>query len=126
MSSRGYAILLNTYTRSKFEMGSFSNVAYNMSVEDKVLDYVIWMGNDYKALLKSYINQTGKIPMIPKWALGLWMSKCSYQTQDEIYEVVKISKERDIKIDVIHIDGWQKEGDAGAWVWDYERFPFVW
>lgn len=43
MSSRGYAILLNTYTRSKFEMGSFSNVAYNMSVEDKVLDYVIWM-----------------------------------------------------------------------------------
>lgn len=81
------------------------------------------MGNDYKALLKSYINQTGKIPMIPKWALGLWMSKCSYQTQDEIYEVVKISKERDIKIDVIHIDGWQKEGDAGAWVWDYERFP---
>ena len=50
MSSRGYAILLNTYTRSKFEMGSFSNVAYNMSVEDKVLDYVIWMGNDYKAL----------------------------------------------------------------------------
>lgn len=123
MSSRGYAILLNTYTRSKFEMGSFSNVAYNMSVEDKVLDYVIWMGNDYKALLKSYINQTGKIPMIPKWALGLWMSKCSYQTQDEIYEVVKISKERDIKIDVIHIDGWQKEGDAGAWVWDYERFP---
>lgn len=94
-----------------------------MSVEDKVLDYVIWMGNDYKALLKSYINQTGKIPMIPKWALGLWMSKCSYQTQDEIYEVVKISKERDIKIDVIHIDGWQKEGDAGAWVWDYERFP---
>lgn len=84
---------------------------------------VIWMGNDYKALLKSYINQTGKIPMIPKWALGLWMSKCSYQTQDEIYEVVKISKERDIKIDVIHIDGWQKEGDAGAWVWDYERFP---
>ena len=40
------------------------------------------------------------------------MSKCSYQTQDEIYEVVKISKERDIKIDVIHIDGWQKEGDA--------------
>ena len=37
MSSRGYAILLNTYTRSKFEMGSFSNVAYNMSVEDKSL-----------------------------------------------------------------------------------------
>ena len=75
MSSRGYAILLNTFTRSKFEMGSFSNVAYNMSAEDRVLDYIIWMEKDYKALLKAYIDQTGEIPMIPKWAFGLWMSK---------------------------------------------------
>lgn len=123
MSSRGYAILLNTFTRSKFEMGSFSNVAYNMSAEDRVLDYIIWMEKDYKALLKAYIDQTGEIPMIPKWAFGLWMSKCSYQSREEIYQVVKTAEERQVKIDVIHIDGWQKEPDAGAWVWDYERFP---
>lgn len=123
MSSRGYAILLNTYTRSKFEMGSYSNVAYNMTVEDKVLDYVVWMDHDYRSLLRTYIDDTGNVPMIPKWSLGLWMSKCSYQSQEEIYQVVKTAKERDIKIDVIHIDGWQKPQDCGAWVWDYERFP---
>lgn len=39
------------------------------------------------------------------------------------YTCKHINITRDIKIDVIHIDGWQKQGDAGAWVWDYERFP---
>lgn len=123
MSSRGYAILLNTYTRSEFQMGSTSNVAYRMETEDQMLDYMIWMEKDYKSLLKLYIGQTGGIPMIPKWALGLWMSKCSYMSQKEVYDVVDMARERNVKIDVIHIDGWQKEADSGAWVWDYERFP---
>lgn len=123
MSSRGYAILLNTYTRSCFAMGSFSGVAYNMQADDRVLDYYIWMEKDYKALLGAYIGQTGEIPMIPKWAFGLWMSKCSYMSQEEVHSVVEKAKERGTKIDVIHIDGWQVEKDAGAWVWDYERFP---
>ncbi len=123
MSSRGYAILLNTFTRSCFEMGSYSNVSWNMRVDDKVLDYFIWMEQDYKALLGAYIGQTGQVPMIPKWAFGLWMSKCSYMSQEEVCSVVEKAKERNIKIDVIHIDGWQVEKDAGAWVWDEERFP---
>ena len=123
MSSRGYAVLLNTYTRSKFEMGSFSNVAYNMSVDDKVLDYMVWMGEDYKSLLQSYLAQMGEVPMIPKWAFGLWMSKCSYMNQEEIYDVVEKAKEHQIKMDVIHIDGWQEPENSGAWVWDRKRFP---
>lgn len=64
MSSRGYAILLNTYTRSKFEMGSFSNVAYNMSVEDKVLDYVIWIFENF-----GYDKYPGTCHIIPNAAV---------------------------------------------------------
>lgn len=123
VSSRGYAILLNSYTRSQFDMGTISGVAYNFKVEDKYLDYTIIFGDDYKENLKSYIDITENIPLIPKWAFGLWMSKCSYQNQNEIFEVVKKAEERNIKIDVIHIDGWQQEGDAGSWEWDRERFP---
>lgn len=123
MSSRGYAVLLNSYTRSRFDMGTVSGVAYNMEVEDRYLDYVILFGAEPKALLRDYTAMTGGVPMIPKWAFGLWMSKCSYQTQEEVYEVVRMAEERGIKIDVIHIDGWQRRQDAGAWEWDTERFP---
>ncbi len=123
LSSRGYAVLLNSFTRSRFDMGTVSGVAYNMEVEDRYLDYTILFGKDPKALLQDYTAMTGAVPMIPKWAFGLWMSKCSYQTQEEIYEVVRRAKEHKIKIDVIHIDGWQRKPDAGAWEWDLERFP---
>lgn len=123
ISSRGYAVLLNSYTRSRFDMGTVSGVAYNMEVEDKYLDYIILFDGNPKALLKDYVSMTGEIPMIPKWAFGLWMSKCSYRSQEEIYEVVRTAEERKIKIDVIHIDGWQRKADAGAWEWDLEHFP---
>lgn len=123
ISSRGYALLLNSYTRSRFDMGTVSGVAYNMEVEDQYLDYTILFGRDSKSLLKDYVSMTGEIPMIPKWAFGLWMSKCSYRSQDEVYEVVRKAEEQNIKIDVIHIDGWQNRIDAGAWEWNLESFP---
>ena len=123
ISSRGYAVLLNSYTRSRFDMGTVSGVAYNMEVDDKYLDYTILFGQDTKSLLKKYVALTGAVPMIPKWAFGLWMSKCSYQSQEEIYEIVRKAEEENIRIDVIHIDGWQRKPDAGAWEWDLERFP---
>lgn len=123
ISSRGYALLLNSYTRSRFDMGTVSGVSYNMEVEDRYLDYTVLFGGEPKALLQNYTAMTGMVPMIPKWAFGLWMSKCSYRSQEEIYEVVRKAEEERIKIDVIHIDGWQKKIDAGAWEWDLERFP---
>lgn len=125
ISSRGYAVLLNTYTRSVFDMGADSQVSYSMSCEDGVLDYVIFAGTeaDYKGLLAGYVEMTGKIPMIPKWAFGFWMSKCSYRSRQEIEEVVLRAEKEGIPIDVIHIDGWQKREDSGLWEWDEERFP---
>lgn len=123
MSSRGYAVLLNSFTKSTFDMGNTSNVSYGMEVEDAYLDYVMLFNKDYKSILKDYIGLTGEIPMIPKWAFGLWMSKCVYKTQDEVYSVVKAAKENNVRIDVINLDAWQSREDNGAWVWDTERFP---
>ena len=125
ISSRGYAVLLNTYTRSVFDMGAGSQVSYSMSAEDGFLDYVFLTGSpvDYKGLLAKYVEMTGKIPMVPKWAFGFWMSKCSYRSRQEIEEVVLRAEKEDIPIDVIHIDGWQKKEMSGLWEWDEERFP---
>ncbi|MCM1136006.1 MAG: hypothetical protein NC400_10575 [Clostridium sp.] len=125
ISSRGYGVLLNTYTRSAFDMGAASQVSYSMSAEDGALDYVFLAGSsaDYKGILTRYVKMTGKIPIIPKWAFGFWMSKCSYRNRQEIEEVVLRAEKEDIPIDVIHIDGWQKREQAGLWEWDEEHFP---
>lgn len=125
ISSRGYAVLLNTYTRSEFDMGNTSQVSYRMSEEDGYLDYIFLAdpSRDYKKLLDQYISLMGRIPVIPKWAFGFWMSKCSYQTRQEIETVVLRAEKEEIPIDVIHIDNWQKPDGIGTWEWDRERFP---
>ena len=123
MSSRGYSVLVNSYTRMTFDMGCGSNVTYGMEVDDSSLDYILFANRDYKDLLADYVNMTGSIPMIPKWAFGLWMSKCVYKDQEEVVQVVKRAKEEEIAIDVINLDAWQASEDSGAWVWDRKRFP---
>lgn len=123
MSSRGYSVLVNNFTRIKFDMGAGSNVSYCMEVEDSYLDYIIICNKDYKGLLANYIELTDNIPMIPKWAFGLWMSKCVYRNQEEVYQVVNTAKEKKVMIDVINLDAWQSKDSNGAWVWDRERFP---
>lgn len=123
MSSRGYSILLNTYTDNVFDMGAGSGVSYGMEVSDQMLDYVMFCNRDYKGLIRDYTELTGRSPMIPKWAFGLWMSKCSYRTQEEVETVASTLREKGIPADVIHIDGWQNMSNSGLWQWDLERFP---
>lgn len=125
ISSRGYAVLLNTFTRSTFDMGNTSQVSYQMAAEDGYLDYIFLAETrgDYKSLLQQYIGMTGAIPMIPKWAFGFWMSKCTYNNRKEIEDVVLRAEKEGFPMDVIHIDFWQKTESQGTWEWDTERFP---
>ena len=124
-SSRGYSILLNTFTRSTFDMGASSWISYQIGSDDPVLDYIFLAeeSRDYKRLLQQYLQITGQIPMIPQWAFGFWMSKCSYGSRKEIEDVIDEADRLGIGIDVIHIDNWQKPDMAGVWEWDTERFP---
>lgn len=123
MSSRGYSMLVNSFTRMTFDMGSHSNVTYGVEVEDTYLDYVLLADREPKALLADYVGMTGRIPMIPKWAFGLWMSKCAYMNQEEVMGVVKTAREKNVAIDVINLDAWQSRESSGAWEWDTTRFP---
>lgn len=124
-SSRGYSILLNTFTRSSFDMGASSWISYQIDSDDPVLDYIFLAeeSRDYKRLLQQYLQITGQIPMIPQWAFGFWMSKCSYRSRKEIEDVIDEADRLGIGIDVIHIDNWQKPDMTGVWEWDTERFP---
>ena len=88
MSSMGYSVLLNTYTRSHFNMGASSNVSYTMETEDPYLDYYVFLNRDYKGLLKDYTSFSGRSEMIPRWAFGFWMSRMSYRTRAEVEEIV--------------------------------------
>ena len=84
MSSYGYSVLLNTFTRTLFDMGAASEVSYTMESQDPYLDYYVFCNRDYKGLIRDYTALSGRSDMVPKWSFGFWMSKMSYRTRDEV------------------------------------------
>ena len=127
MSSEGYAVLLNTFTRTHFNMGATSGVSYTMETEDPYLDYYMFCNRDYKGLLTDYTGLSGRSPMIPRWAFGFWMSKMSYMSRQEVEEVAAKMEQFDMSADVIHIDAWmdsRSQNCCGELLsFDEERFP---
>ena len=107
MSSAGYSVLMNTFTRTHFNMGAASGVSYTMETEDPYLDYYMFCNRDPKGLLRDYTALTGRSAMIPRWAFGFWMSRMSYMSRAELEQIVDQMASFGMSVDVIHIDAWQ-------------------
>ena len=126
VSTSGYSVFLNTYTRTHFNMGANSGVSYTMEAEDPCLDYYMLLNRDLRGLLMDYTALTGRSPMIPKWAFGFWMSKMSYLSRQEVEETVEKMEKFGMSVDVIHIDGWDSffsGGKTELLTFDESRFP---
>ena len=126
MSSSGYSILLNTFTRTHFNMGADSGVSYTMETEDPCLDYYVICNRSYRGILEDYTALSGRSRMIPRWAFGFWMSKMSYMSRQELEETVDNMAKFGMSVDVIHIDAWDSfftGGKTELLTFDEKRFP---
>ncbi len=131
MSSSGYSILMNTFTRTHFNTGATSGVSYTMETEDPYLDYYMFCNRDPKDLIRDYTALSGRSAMIPRWAFGFWMSRMSYMNRKELEEVAQKMADFGMSADVIHIDAWQPNfedsflpsGTHDLLTFDEKRFP---
>lgn len=126
MSTQGYSVMLNTFSRTHFNMGADSGVSYTMESEDSCMDYYMICSRDYQNILEQYTALTGRSPMIPRWAFGFWMSKMSYLTRDEVEQTVDRMASFGMSADVIHEDAWGEmfTSETGELLsFDEKRFP---
>ncbi len=66
--------------------------------------YFFGYGDDYQACLDDYIKLSGNVPLIPRWMLGNWWSRYWEYTQEEIKQLVKDFREKDIPLSIFIID----------------------
>ncbi|MGH7991085.1 MAG: TIM-barrel domain-containing protein, partial [Limisphaerales bacterium] len=101
---------------------SFSGVN-SMMIGDDALDLFVFLGTP-KQILNEYTKLTGKPPMPPLWSFGLWMSRCTYNSETQVMDIAAKLRANKIPCDVIHLDTGWFETD---WECDYEfsptRFP---
>jgi len=88
------------------------------------IDYYFVYGDDLDAVVSGYRELTGRAPLMPRWALGLWQSRERYKTAQETLDALAEFRRRRIPIDTIVMD-WQywKEDQWGSHQFDPARFP---
>ena len=120
ISSLGYGFLWNNPAVGKVNFNK--NITSWIALSTKKLDYWITAGDTPKEIEEAYADAAGKVPMMPEYGMGFWQCKLRYRTQDEILEVAREYKKRDIPLDVIVVDffHWPFQGD---WRFDPIYFP---
>ncbi len=120
LSNKGYGFLWNNPSIGEVHFGS--NTTEWIAESTKQLDYWITAGDTPAQIEEAYANVTGKTPMMPEYGLGFWQCKLRYFNQEQVLNVAREYKRRNIPIDVIVIDyyHWPRCGD---WRFDEEYFP---
>lgn len=87
-------------------------------------DYYFIYGKNADEVVAGYRHLTGKAPVMPKWAMGLWQSRERYTSQEEILGTVAEFRKRNIPLDNIVMD-WQywRPDQWGSHEFDTSRFP---
>ena len=125
VSSRGYGLLWDTYSRAHFYGDSDGNTAYRFSAEsDAVVDYYFLYGPDLDSVIGGYRTATGTAPLFPLWAYGLFQSKDHYGSQAELLSVADGYRANGIPVDAI-VQDWQYWNPSpwGSHTMDPARFP---
>ena len=111
ISSLGYGFLWNNPGVGRVELGT--NMTRWVMEATRGIDYYIVAGDTPAEILEKYIDATGHPPLLPDFALGFWQCKLRYRTQEELLEVVRAYKKRDLPLAVIVSDyfHWHMMGD---------------
>ncbi len=126
VSTERYGILWDTYSEMRFRDGPAGASLWAESAPGGV-DYYFMAGADMDGVVADYRWLTGKAPMYPKQAFGLFMSKERYPTQARLLEVARAFRADRFPLDYI-VQDWQYWGSDtdGSWsgmIWDPKRFP---
>ncbi len=87
------------------------------------MDYY-FMAGGFEGVYAAYRALTGAAPLPPRYAFGYVQSKERYKTGEELLDVVKEYRRRQVPLDVI-VQDWMTwpEGQWGYKVFDESRFP---
>ena len=88
------------------------------------IDYYFVYGPELDKVVAGYRTLTGRAPMMPQWAFGLWQSRQRYEIDQQSLEVVDGFRKRGIPFDNIVQDWmyWRKDS-WGSHQFDPDRFP---
>ena len=116
MSNRGYGMFMHTSAPVTCDFGATYIGLNKMFMGDENLDLFVFFGEP-KDILDEYTDLVGKPGMPPLWSFGTWMSRITYFSEKEGYDVAANIRKNMIQCVVIHFDNGGFDVD---WQCDYK------
>ena len=124
ISSRMYGCFFHTTAHAKLDLAAHSTRSVQFLNEQPEVDAFLIGGYDIEEILRGYRDLTGYPSMPPLWSFGVWMSRMTYFSADEVNAICDRLRREHYPCDVIHLDtGWFKTDWLCEWKFNEERFP---
>lgn len=122
VSTRGYALVWDSASLARFDDGP-DGARFWTEVDDE-LDFYMILGPEFDDIMAGIRTLTGRVPMLPRWALGYIQSKERYSSQAELLDIVEEFRTRHIPLDCI-VQDWRTwpDGQWGQKSFDPTRYP---
>jgi len=124
ISSRMYGCFYHTTAHAKLDLAAHSTRSVQFLNEQPEVDAFLIGGQSVEEILRGYRDLTGYPSMPPLWSFGVWMSRMTYFSADEVNAICDRLRQEHYPCDVIHLDtGWFKTDWLCEWKFNEERFP---
>lgn len=124
LSSRMYGVFYHTTAHSKLSLAGVSTRSVEFMSDQALIDAFIIGGDSVEEILRGYRDLTGYPSMPPLWSFGIWMSRMTYFSANEVNGICDRLRKEHYPCDVIHLDtGWFKTDWLCEWKFNKERFP---
>ncbi len=124
ISSRMYGCFYHTSSKSKLSLAGQSTRSVQFMSDYATIDVFLIGGDSIEEIVRGYRDLTGYPQMPPLWSFGVWMSRMTYFSADEVNGICQRLRAEHYPCDVIHLDtGWFKTDWLCEWKFNRERFP---
>ena len=124
LSSRMYGAFYHTSDYCKLSLADHSSRSVQFLNYHATIDVFLIGGSTPEEILRGYRMLTGFPQMPPLWSFGIWMSRMTYFSADEVNGICDRLRREHYPCDVIHLDtGWFRTDWLCEWKFNPERFP---
>ena len=119
---QAWGFFLDSTTRVEFDLAHDDPERAWFGAGSGDLVYYVFCGPTVSDVLARYTDLTGHTPLPPLWALGYGQSRFSYETAEEVRELARSFRERDIPCDSLYFDIDTLDGYR-VFTWNPVGFP---
>lgn len=100
-----YGIFFDNSHKSYFNFGGGADEdIFHFGADDGEMNYYLFGGSSVARIIEDYTALTGRTPMPPLWSLGFQQSRWGYDSQQQLVDIAKTFRDKQMPADVIVSD----------------------